>query len=247
MSLLRIKFFPNVNAWDEAAPDFQQIREKWFDDKPDEQASLYEATTAREEIEAVAAFSLTNLGRGIQAGYLVRIEWDDLNAVGIRSSNLRPGNTGVVAVDFRHWEIPGDRGPILELLRHIWSRALLGEDRFRWVGKQMQVAAMNRFLNAGTHLVVEEAKRCCRRKLDNRPGGGRPLGPAIRDELRAPPPAIPEGQIKVLAGEKWLDRLSTGRAGDAVHDWLRAEHELRQLYEQELLGYTQPRAPTMPP
>ena len=238
MALIRIKFFPNVNAWDEAAPNFQQIGEKWFDDPPNERPSLYEAATPLEEVQAVAAFSLTNLGRGIHSGYLVRIEWDDLLAVGIHASNTTPGNTGVVAVDFRHWEIPGDTAPILELLRHIWHGAMLGEDRFRWVGKQMQIAAMRRFLEAEPRHVVEEAKRCCNRKLENQTGGRRPLGSAIQDELRKNPPAIPEGRIRVLARECWLRRLGAQLEGSAEQDWLRAEHELRQRYEQQLRGYT---------
>jgi hypothetical protein len=104
----------------------------------------------------------------------------------------------------------------------------------------MQAAAMRRFLEAGSHLVVDEAKRCCHRKLENRPGGRRPLGDAIREELQVTPPAIPHERIKALAEEKWRLRLETPTAGDDKQDWLSAERELRQLYEQQLLGYTQP-------
>src|SRR5581483_8808440 len=38
---------------------------------------------------------------------VMRIERVDFAAVGLELSNERPGTTGVVAVDFRHWEIPG--------------------------------------------------------------------------------------------------------------------------------------------
>jgi hypothetical protein len=107
MPVLRIKFLPNLNSWDEAPPDPGRIADKWFEDPEHEQPSLYEAGSQVEEVEAVAAFSLTNLAKRIEVGYLVRIEWADLAAVGIEATNDRPGSTGVVAVDFRHWEIPG--------------------------------------------------------------------------------------------------------------------------------------------
>lgn len=242
MSLIRIKKDVSLRAWDKEEPDFQEIMKKWFEDPPDEQPSLYEALTPLEEIDAVAALSITDLPPGIKERYLVRIEWDDLLAVGIQASNGRPGNTGVAAVDFRHWEIAGDRGPILDLMRHIWKRALRGEDRFRMVGEQMQAAAMKQFLGSDPRVVIEEAKRCCRHKLKKQPNGRRPLGPAIQDELRTNPPTIPEGRIMSLAGEKWLQRLRAGAAGNAEQDWLSAERELRQRYEQELLAYTLPHA-----
>jgi hypothetical protein len=228
--LLRIKFVPNMNFWDEPQPDPERIAEKWFDDQPGESPSLYEAASHAEEVEAAAALSLTNLAKRIEVGYLGRIEWGDLAAVGIPASDARPGNTGVVAVDFRHREIPGEREPIFKLLRHIWGRVRRGEDRFRWVGKQMQRAAMERFLEAGPQFVIEEAKRCCRRKLAEQAGGRRPLGSTIRDELQAAPPAIPEYRIRSLAEAKWLARLGAGLVGNAEQDWLSAEKELRQLY-----------------
>lgn len=153
------------------------------------------------------------------------------------------GEQGVVLVDFRHWEIPGDRKAILDLLRHIWERARRGEDRFRWVGKQMQRAALRRFLNADPRLVIEEAKRCCHRKLAERAGGRRPLGNALGAELRASPPAVPEERIRARAEAIWRQRLGAGMAGHEVQDWLSAEQELRHVYEQQLLAYTQPHPP----
>jgi hypothetical protein len=246
MPLLGIKFLPNLNSWDDEAPDPERIADKWFDDPANEQPSLYEATSPIEEVEVVAALSLTNLGRRVEAGYLVRIEWGDLAEVGLRPNNARPGNTGVVAVDFRHWEIPGDRQLIFDLLRHIWHRARRSEDCFRWVGKQMQRAALERLLSADSRLVVEEAKRCCRRKLQGTTGGRRPLGPNLRGELQAMPPTTPEGRIRSLAGERWRQRVRAAMAGTAEWDWLNAEQELRQLYQQQLLGYTPPHGPGVP-
>src|SRR5262245_29237471 len=78
MPLLRIKFVPNMNVWDEPQPAPERIAEKWFDDQPGENPSLYEAASHAEEVEAAAALSLTNLAKRIDVGYLVRIEWGDL-------------------------------------------------------------------------------------------------------------------------------------------------------------------------
>jgi hypothetical protein len=236
MPLLRIKSLPNLNSWDERPLDPERLAQKWFDEQSHERPSLYEATTQEEEAEAVAAFSLTNLARRIEVSYIVRIEWDDLSQIGIRANNAQPGSTGVVAVDFRHWEIPGVRQPIFNLLRYIWDRVRRGEDRLRWIGKEIQRASMERFLETDTRFVIEEAKRCCRLKLTGGTGRRR-LGPAIRDELRATPPYIPEGRIRSLAEQNWLDRLSVGIAGNAEQDWLSAEQELRRRYEEQFLGY----------
>jgi hypothetical protein len=108
----------------------------------------------------------------------------------------------------------------------------------------MQRAAMERFLETGPQLITEEAKRCCRRKLAEQAGGHRPLGRTLRDELQTAPPAIPEYRIRSLAEAKWVARRAAGLVGNAEHDWLSAEEELRQLYWQQLLGYTEPHGTT---
>jgi hypothetical protein len=249
MPLLRIIFYPNVNHWDAPKPnpkqpDFTQIIKKWFPERSGEQPSLYEAVTPLAEIETVAAFSLPNPDRVLEAGYLLRIEWRDFAALDIQPADSRPGKTGVVGVDFRHWEIPGDEQLIARLVRHLWHRTEQGEDRFRWVGCQLQAAAMRRFLDADSRSVIDEAKRCCRHKLSGEKVGRRTPGRVIQQELAVAPPNIPAGRIRKAAYERYVQRCTSGECGNEETDWLEAEQDLRARYHAEITGYQPPPSTT---
>jgi hypothetical protein len=242
MPLIRIQFHPNLNHWDAptpdpSQPDFSQIGKKWFAERLNDQPSLYEAATPLEEIETVAAYSLTNWETFIEAGYIVRIEWEDFGLLGIQPTDANLGRTGVVGVDFRHWEIPGDKALIESLLRHLWNCTVKGEDRFRWVGCQLQAAAMRRFLDADSRAVIDEAKRCSRYKLDRQKGGRRTPGRVIQGELTVAPPNIPETRIRKAAYQRYIHRCTSGLWGNAEMDWLEAEQDLRVRYNAALTGY----------
>jgi hypothetical protein len=241
MALIRIARPPNLNAWDRRPADFNKLAEDWFANFKDPHPSVYEARTAAEELEVVAACALAHatLPR-LRVYHILRIEWTDLDALGIggRVSNETPGRTGVVAVDFNHWEIPGDRDILIELVARLHTLSLTGQDRFRWFGTSVQRQQLERFLARGDELVIGEAKRRCRHKLDEAPYTRRPLPEQMRQELQTTPPAIPQHRIAVLAHQRYTDRGSG--AGSALADWLQAERDLRERYIAGLLELSPP-------
>jgi hypothetical protein len=85
MALVRIHRSPKLNPWDREPPDFERVAREWFANYTDPRPSVYEANAPVEEVEAVAAFSLTNPGMSLTVYHLMRIEWSDLEALGRRT------------------------------------------------------------------------------------------------------------------------------------------------------------------
>jgi hypothetical protein len=234
MALLRIYKSPNLNALDVEPLNFEKITNAWFANCKAERQSVYQANTPLEEVEAVSAFALSNHQViGLTVYHIIRIDWADLEALGAHTQvSDDPGTTGVVPVDFRHRDIPGDPGLLLDLVRRVRSEAERGEDRFRWLATFMQRRQLERFL-ACSEVVIQEAKRRCERKLANSPYAPRPTHERVRHELEAAPPAVPQQRIATLAHQLHQQRQGATRS---LENWLDAEREVRQRYVAGLLG-----------
>jgi hypothetical protein len=235
MPLLRISDCSNLNVWDKTS---EKIAEDWFDRFRDPRASFYEARCSREEVEAVAAFALTNPAKN-KVYHLMRVTWEELADFGLYPSGEAPGNTGVVSVDFRHWEIETRREGLVRLVGHVQERLVAGEERFRWVGVRMQNPWWRRFCGLEDAFVIGEAKNRCRWKLANQEGGYR-FRPRERvaAELRGSPPAIPKYRIAERAYRAY--QMRGAAPGGPLEDWLAAERELRELYTEILLRFMNP-------
>src|SRR5262249_42176448 len=101
MSLLRIVGF-GLNIWDNPP---EAVATDLFNNFKDTRPSAYEAS-GQEEIETVAAYALTTLTKTVF--HIVRVTHEDLAAVGLTASDEAPGTTGILSVDFRHWEIQAE-------------------------------------------------------------------------------------------------------------------------------------------
>src|SRR5205085_1381593 len=94
-----------------------------------------------------------------------------------------------------------------------------------------QLPHFNEFLQRRDAEVIAEAKRRCRMKLGQAPGG--PLGNRmrIRDELLVVRPSIPRSRISLAAFLNFQQRREQGQAGTCEGDWGQAEKDLWACYE----------------
>lgn len=236
MPFLRIKHCPNLNAWDKK--DAQGIAADWFD-LADPEQSLYEAGSSLEEVENAAAFSLANIAKR-EPCYVLRILPSDLAASDIKPNNRTPGGTGVVIVDFRHWDAPASRDQLTRLVSHILDRVTKGEDVLRWIGLRQQEACWRRFRDTAPSLVIEEARRRSSWKLDGLKNPPKTAPNKLRCELLDCPPTIPCDRLRLCAWLRYKDRCCNGVNGTPEDDWLKAEMELREIYLRQFVEFTPP-------
>ncbi|MCI0458312.1 MAG: DUF2934 domain-containing protein [Gemmataceae bacterium] len=215
-----------LNIWDKPAPE---IAKDLFSNFKDKRPSFYESSPL-EELKTVAAYALTTQPKPF---HLVRVTREDLAEVGLAGIDEAPGTTGILSVDFRHWEIQAEaadgKDRLIDLIARIREKVIQGEDRLRWVGSLMQRSHWEQFCLCPDGEVIREAKRRCRWRLE---GGGRAYElqtkRQIEEDLRANPPVIPEERIRRRAHKRWLNRGD--EPGSAEDDWITAERELRELY-----------------
>jgi hypothetical protein len=234
MALLRVVGF-GLNIWDNPSPE--AIAKDLFNNFKDKRPSFYEASP-QEEIETVAAYALTNLAK--KTFHIVRVTREDLAEVGLTRSDDAPGTTGILSVDFRHWEIEAEaadgKDRLIDLVARIRERLIQGEERLRWVGGCMQRSHWERFCTCGDGEVTREAKDRCRWRLDGHGGAYQPRRKhQIEEDLRANLPVIPDERIRLRAYRKYVARGD--EPGTAEDDWRVAERELRDLYITAYLTY----------
>jgi hypothetical protein len=227
----------SLNPWDKKPPD--QIAAEWFDNFKDNRPSLYMAENSNEEVEAVAAFSLANPSK-VNPYHIMRIDVEDFTTVGIHPTDEIPGVTGVVAVDFRHWEITGDRAKLIALVSKIRDRVIAGEERLRWVGLLAQEQKWRQFVGSPPTVVIEEARRRSRAKLDKNKTPPCSRRQQMESELTSVPPTIPSHCIRWRAFLRYERRCQLSQPGTADEDWLESEVELRELYTKGIIGYRTP-------
>jgi len=238
MPLLRLSDCASLSIWDDPNRP-EQIAKKWFDDFKDPSPSLYESNSPLEEVEAVAAFHLTNKSAKRKAYHILRIDHADLAAAGICPKNEKPGNTGVVDVDFRHWEIPANQEQLIGLTERLLQKIIAGGDYLRWVGSRLQEVCWQRFLTTPADRIVEEARRRSRCLINKHPFPAT-LPEQLAKEFWEHPPSIPHERIRIQAQLDYEERLRQGRAGTDKEDWERAENKMRSLYAQQIVGFTSP-------
>jgi hypothetical protein len=240
MSLIRVCWdAANLNKWDKEPCDFAAIVKEWYHPERDPNVSVYSAQTESEEVEVAASHSLTDFAPSLKPAHLVRIEWSDLIAIGARErvSDRVPGTTGVVPVDFRHWELRDAPAYLEALVRRIRECYEAGEQRFRWVGPPVLRRQISQFCSRPDSEVIQEAKRRCQHKLNAGPGTlRRPRAEDLRTQLRNAPPRIPE---QVIREQSFRLYQRTGR-DDKDRNWFEAENDLRDLYEAGFVSYTPP-------
>jgi hypothetical protein len=241
MSLIRICNAPNLNKWDKEPCDLAAIIKEWFNPDRDPDPSVYWASSESEEVEVAASHSLTDLSPNLKPVHLLRIEWSDLVAIGVseRTSNRVPGRTGLVRIDFQHWELVGGKDYLDALVRRSRERYEAREQPFRWVGPPVLRRQLTQFCSLPDHEVIPEAKRRCRHKLHGGPGTlPLPRREELREQLRNARPNIPQQAIRERAFQLYKQ---SGRE-DADQNWMDAERELLTLYEAGFVKYEPPPA-----
>jgi hypothetical protein len=164
---------------------------------------------------------------------------EELVRFGLNPSPEEPGNTGIISADFRHWEVALSGQGVISLVEYIRERLVAGEERLRWIGVEMQKVLWSRFCRLEDGIVLAEAKRRCRWKLEGSAGNYPQRRPKqIEAELRTNPPIIPEHRIKLAAYFNYLDRGSGPSRPD--QDWFNAEQRLRDLYMNGFLNFRNP-------
>src|SRR5262249_55033065 len=159
-------------------------------------------------------------------------------AVGAREqARWNPGRTGVVSVDFLHWELSVANKYMEQLIKRIHARYEAGEQRFRWVGKPVIRCCLEFFSSQPDDEVIPEAKRRCRHKLC---GAGanlpRPTAEEFRRHFRANRPKIPK---QVLEERAYFRHKETGEH-DRETNWKEAERGLLELYESGFTEHAEP-------
>jgi hypothetical protein len=172
------------NTWDRKTDEEiarKELFERAFLDGPqrDPNPSVYQVGSREEEIRTVTAYTLVHTNKKPEILYAIRIYQADLAALAIQT-DAPPGTTGVVDVDFRHYQFrQPSHQQLIDLVSRVRRAAIEGEERYRWVGRAHQIPHLNSFLALSSSEVIEEAKRRCRVKL-NQPPGGRMKGPESR-------------------------------------------------------------------
>jgi hypothetical protein len=239
MSLIRISDALNLRKWDNSLCDHPAIVKEWFCLERDPDPSVYWADSENDEVEVAASHSLTDFAPSLKGVQLLRIEWSDLTAVGAlaKASNAAPGGTGVVHIDFRHWELVGAEEYAEALVRRIRERYEAGEQRFRWIGPPVLSRCLDQFCRRSDREVIQEAKRRCRHKLSGGPGTlPKPRASDVQRYFGESPPKIPENVVRERA---FGLHQRLGRH-DAFLNWIEAESELLAKYEAEILMYASP-------
>jgi hypothetical protein len=245
MSLIRVSTAINLNKWDSDQFDPTKIIKEWFDTARDPNPSVFCAQSEGDEVEVAASHSLMERGPGLKGSYLLRIKWSDLIAVGAKeqTTNINPGTTGVVHIDFRHWEMRSAMGYLNDLVLRIREHYEAGEQRFRWIGPPVLRRQLAEFASRSDNEVIQEAKRRCRNKL-NAVAGTLPLPVSedLRRQLYNARPSIPEQVIR----ERAFSLFERSRNHDANRNWMDAERELLTAYEQGIVEYSAPPTPRLP-
>jgi hypothetical protein len=167
MHFVRMVLHPNLNSWDKDKKADVDLAEEFFEEpfrEKDEHPSLYSVESLPDEIRVAAAFALTPT-RNPDTLFVVRLFQDDFDALGLNLSDP-PGMTGVVEVDFRHFEVRNLTKPkALQLTARLRKSAYDGEDRFRYVAGWLQRHYLQQFRQLPDTQVIAEAKRRCEAKL----------------------------------------------------------------------------------
>ncbi len=234
MHFLRMFNNTSLNAWDskEDAALAQDVFREAF--KPGAgRPSLYGVDSPADEIRTAAAFALTPPDKDLKNLFVVRLFERDLNDLNLLADE-GPGTTGVIDVDFRHFEVCDLTGPkAVGLTARIRNGASAGEERFRWVAARFQRPHLEQFLLLPDEQVIAEAKRRCRFKLGI--GHAPDQGGAIKrilTELAACKPTLPRPRVERAAFLNYCDRIQSGHSGDRDGDWSKAEEGLHEAYKQ---------------
>jgi hypothetical protein len=226
----------NLNDW-ESKNETELARRLFgetFDTRGDH-PSLYSVESYPDELCTATAYALTRgVSKDPKPFWAIRLfDWD-LNELDIRIDDDEPGNTGVVEVDFRHFEIRNlSQEKAIGLTARVRKTACEGIDRFRYVAKWFQRLCMERFLSQPDEDVIAETKRRCRFGVGRETSAdskGR-FRPQITRDLETHEPNVPRIRIERAAFLNYCGRVSNGILGSAESDWNNAEMRLRQAYK----------------
>jgi len=176
MALLRVfeveKWF---KEWSGTRPNLELLLRCFDIDRrnpahPTEPISVFQASSATEELESVAAHFETFAGKRAQAQYAVRIERQDCRRAGINVQHSEEeGATGIDFVDARHFNLLGCQDQFIRLVIEIVARLWEGQDRLRAFPAHQIAGQLAIFLALAEEIAEPEAKERCRRTLNKSP------------------------------------------------------------------------------
>ncbi|MCI0464131.1 MAG: hypothetical protein L0Z62_44930 [Gemmataceae bacterium] len=235
MRFLRVWLNTTLNPWDNKEDEAlaKDVFREAFGDKGD-CPSLYWIDSLADEFRTAAAFALTTTKTTLANFFVVRLFQRDLDKFDLQVDDDGPGTTGVVDVDFRHFEIRNlTQVKAVALTAWLRNTASEGEERFRWVATRFQRPQLVRFLQLPDEQVIAEAKRRCRVRL----GCGGPADsngrsiPQIISDLHTNKPTLPRFRVERAAYLNYCDRIRNSRSGSSGEDWTTGEESLREAYK----------------
>jgi hypothetical protein len=235
MHFLRMYTESTLNTWD--GKDETALARKVFSEAFGEKAdspSLYAVDSRMDEILTASAFALTTTKIHLENFFVVRLYWSDLEEFELSVDDDYPGGTGVVDVDFRHFEIRKmTKEKAVKLTQRIRAAACEGEERFRWIPAGFQRPHLQRFLLVCNGQVIDDAKRRCRLRLDcaipSDSAGGKPHH--IIKALEANKPTLPRFRIERAAHLNYCERIEKNCSGTPDEDWKTGEESLWESYK----------------
>jgi hypothetical protein len=215
--------------------------DNWFSDKPDSalpaifrhsdtEHSTYVVESDVDEALTVAAHQLTNPSLKLDTQYALRIQFSDIEELGIPVSEQHLGEAGVVKVDHAHRDLIGNKEKMKQLVSLIRTRAFEGEDRIRRFNKYQLQLMIKRILAMGTRERPTHTAELCERLLDPRSESTIDRERTIRELAES---RIPDHAIQPVAYQLFERRGSM--IGSPTQDWFEALTFLRDRYRDHYL------------
>jgi len=226
MPFVRV-FSSGVDRWYADPTDLKSLYDPF---RTKGRPSIYQAESAPDEVTVVAAHVLSDpLAKVESRMNIVRLLEADFDKCGLRCDARLLGTTGVVAIDFAHFEIEGDETRIQDLIKHLYLQIRYGEDRVRSIYRAQIRKQLQSFQQWPSEDVTPYALRRCQELLDEQSHQKACLPETyVEGEYDQSQPRIPHHRIAFRAYEKSLSPRQSHL--DAVSYWLEAEKELRDEY-----------------
>lgn len=165
MKYVRIIETTTANKWIERDPNIGSVAHFTFgSSKPANNPSLYRAFTEIDEVRVTSAHLLASPNSfSLEPKCVLRLDDSDIQASGLRvNEEAHWGETGIISIDFAHYEIPWTRDKVLALVARIVDRLRMGENRIRRIGAlQLEHQLKSFHGQPPAELTPYGKRRCC--------------------------------------------------------------------------------------
>jgi hypothetical protein len=149
------------------------VKRLYSKSRPDNVPSIFLATSDTEEVQTAAAWKIKKGQSLLQKCFGLRVRDEDLQALGLVAGDPMPGDTGVPAVDARHYDLKRDDGSLIKfedaerLIEQVLRELVGGGDRVRVFGKNQLAFQFSDFLRGGAGSLNPQSATLYQRCLEN--------------------------------------------------------------------------------